>query len=339
MKNNYKINIFIEKSRFTQFHGINNITVKDKYGECYDVSIFDKFDIAIVDGQLQTNIDIFFVAHHDTYNKLANYEALLGNKLIYVRQQTKSANIATYNKLIDGTHKFKPTSIYSINETEDPSQYCFVDGTYYVKMEYGARSLNQFIIDSKKVSLPYFMTKLSQQYNEDKNIYAQNISKLVESGNGHIKHIKGNEREENEHAKYKYDYCVHRRFDDIALEARIIQSNYGEKIVFLKRERNKDNDGIVDNEINYVSEVTLEELNEYGIEKDDFDEIKRQLRVAFNKNKFFHGSVDFVMNKKGDWTIVETSNQFGSADVPSNIKYEILSDTIASLIDIAYNTN
>ncbi len=340
MNKNYTINIFIEKSRYTQFQGLNNITVKDMFGEYWDVNIFDKFDIAIVDGKLHTNIDIFFVAHHDTYNKLANYEALLGNKLIYVRQQTKSANIATYNKLLKDsliTGNFVPTSIYSINENEDPSQYCFEDGTYYVKMEYGARSLNQFIVDSTKVSLPYFITKLSQKYNEDKNVYAKSIAELVESSNGNIKHIKGNEREENEHAKYKYDYCVHRRFDDIALEARVIQSNYGANIVFLKRERNSSNDGIVDNEMYYVEEVTLEQFAELGINEVEFDKIKSQLSYAFKKNNFFHGSVDFVINKKGQWTIVETSNQFGSADVPKNIKSKILYDTIASLIDKAYN--
>lgn len=332
----YSINMFIEKSRFTQFQGMNKMQFTDKNGESWLVNIFDTYDIDIVEGKLVTNIDVFFVAHHNTYNDLLDYKELLGKRLVYVRQQRKSANIATYNHIIEHP-KFIPTKIYNLHKDEDYSQYCFKDGTYYVKQEYGARSINQFIIDSSKVSLSYFLAKLDISYNEDKNIFAESIKNLVESSKGNIKHIKGNEREENEHAKYKMDYCVHEKFKDIAFEFRVIQSNYGNNIVFLKRERNSSNDGIVDNEINYVELLDIDELKSIYVTNEDYESIRKSLINAFTKNEFFHGSIDLVFNKSGEWTIVETSNQFGSADVPYDIKRNVLRDTIASLVEKCYS--
>ena len=332
---NYTVNIYIEKSRLTQFHGINKLVVNAN-GEVWTVNIFDSYNIAIVNGKLETNIDIFYVGHHDTYNKLANYQELLGDRLVYVRQQTKSANIATYNKFIEND-LYIEQEIYDVATEEDASQYCFKEGVYYVKPEYGARSINQFIVDSSKCSLAYFVGKLNMIYDEDKDKFAESIKTLVEGAKGAIKHVKGNEREENEHSKYKMNYCIHRKFEDVALEYRVIQNNYGEEIYFLKRERNESNDGIVDNEINYVREHTESELEKIGITNDILKEIKLHLRNAFKANKFFSGSIDLVFNTYGYWTIVETSNQFGSGDIRYELKRKFLENTIVSLIENVYS--
>lgn len=316
------LNVFIEKKRLTQFHGINQMVV----GE-YLVNILDSYNIAIRNGKLETNIDIFYIGHHNTYNELSEYKALLGSRLVYVKQQKKSSNIATYNHLISDSRYIKGNIHGCFNTNEDWSEYIFAPSIYYVKPEYGARSLNQFIVDSTKVSLGHFIHML-RKHTEDKDDQAKYLAELVAQANGHIKHIKGHERYENEHAVQNFSFCVHEQIPNLDKEYRVINCNYGKKLYFLERVRNAENDGVLSNEINYV-EVR-------GVPLPDIDVA---LFMAFNENEFFHGSVDLVTTIDGKWSIIETSNQFGGADIPPNIKMEMVHTVLDGLIKRVYPTD
>lgn len=328
-----QVNVFIDKKRLTQFQGINSMVVTNSAGKLVKANIFDTYDIRIVNGDLETNIDVFLVGHHDVYHKLANFEHLLGDRLVYVRQHFKSANIASYNKLLKDKMSYIPMRIYSISDVDDVSQYCFDEYIYYVKPEYGARSLNQFIVDNRMISMATFLGKLLTNHYDNRDAEAERITEIVNSTSGHVKHIKGCERYENEHADTNFTYCAHQMFTDIVLECRVIQSNYGSDIRFFKRERNNSNDGIVDNEIFYTSEITPQDIGLTGLTLQEFDIIRNDLSYAFEKLKFFQGCLDIVFNKNGEYTIVETSNQFGAADIDPSTKYLILKSAITALVD------
>lgn len=317
------INLYIDKFRLTNFGGIHRIIVPVD-GEEYIVNIFDSYNITIQGGQLLSNIDIFYVSHHETYQKLSEFAPLLGKRLIYDKQYKKSANILAYNHIIDDRDYIK-TDIYGcFDNEEDLSEYVFPEAKYYVKPEYGARSLNQFIVNSKYVSLSYFLMQLSM-YNENTVENAERIKKLVESAKGQIKHIKGNERYENEHADVKQDYCVQKAVENIKIEYRVINVGYGEHLYFFERQRNKANDGIVDNEINYIKVG-----GHSGLSK-----MSETLKKAFKKNNFFYGSADIVVTEDDKWTIVETANQYGGADIRTHFKYEIANKVVQLLVKMA----
>lgn len=310
------LNVFIEKKRLTQFHGIHQIIV----GE-WMLNIMDSYNIAIRNGQLECNVDILYVGHHDTYNALSEYRHLLGKRLVYVKQQKKSSNLATYNALINCDSYIKSEIHGCFNAGDDLSEYIFEPALYYVKPEYGARSLNQFIVDSSKVSLGHFLQTL-KRFNPDKELQAKHIADLVAKANGYIRHTKGHERFENEHASTDFSYCVHKQVAHIAKEYRVINNGFGNQLVFFERIRNDANDGVISNEIEYVKRQDAPS-----------EEILTQLKQAFRKNSFFHGSVDLVVTENGRWSIIETSNQFGGADIHPIAKEDIIQGVLSELMD------
>lgn len=312
------INIFVEKKRFTQFHGINQMVVGDTL-----VNILNDFDISIRKGKLDTNIDIFFVGHHDTYNTLSEFSHLLGNRLIYVKQHKKSSKIASLNAVIDDPTYIKGFIDGCFTQNEDWSEYIFPPAIYYVKPEYGARSLNQFIIDSRKVSIGHFL-QMIKRFDSDKDAQANYIANLVAKGNGHIKHIKGHERFENEHASINFGYCVHEQIQNVDREYRVINSGFGKSLHFFERVRNEDNDGVISNEIEYVELCAVPNKK-----------ICEQLQAAFEKINFFHGSIDLVTTTDGKWSVIETSNQFGGADIPPEHKQDVIAKALHHIIEHA----
>lgn len=313
MKN---LNIFVEKKRFTQFHGINQTIVGD-----YRVNILDGYNLAIRDGKLETNIDIFFVGHHNTNLELSEFQHLLDKRLVYVKQHKKSSMLSALNQVIDDPN-YHPANIHGcFNAQEDWSEYIFEPSIYYVKPEHGARSLNQFIVDSRKVSLGHFLQQL-KTFHEAKEDQAEYLRQLVAQANGHIKHIKGHERFENEHASLRSSFCVHERIADIVKEYRVVSVGFGSAQYFLERIRNQSNDGVISNEIEYAVLDTL-----------PCQKIQNALQKAFRKLNIFHGALDVVITASGKWSIIEVSNQFGGGDIPPSTKTAIAQDTLKHLIN------
>lgn len=321
------VNLYIDKFRLTNFGGIHRLVVNVE-GEKYLVNIFDKYNITIQNGELISNIDIFYVSHHETYQKLSDFAPLLGNRLIYDKQYKKSANILTYNKLLAHDPSYIQTNVFGcFDSEEDKSEYVVPYGKYYVKPEYGARSLNQFIVNSKYVSLPYFISQLTDKFDLNVESNAERIKKLVDSAKGSIKHIKGNEQYVNEHANVNQEYCIQEAISDVAKEYRVINVGYGEELYFFARNRNDANDGIVDNEINYTKLDGHATINT----------MRKHLKDAFKKNHFFYGSADVVITENGKWSIVETANQYGGADIRPEYKYKIAESVVTRLLKIALN--
>lgn len=308
------MNIYIEKSRLTQFAPI----VKFE-----EHSIFDTYDIQVIDGLIVSNIDLFIVGRHETYNELCQYGKSIKDKIIFTRQNKKSVNIAEINDLISRSGDFKILQHLDVigSGNFDPSQYQFKPNTkYYVKLEHGARSINTFIVDSGLCSVAVVLAELKQINGKPKEVYKDTILKLSKTPG--IQYIKGNTRYEDEEFEYReMHYYAHEALNDIVSEYRIIQSNAGKLFWVFSRERNSDNTGVVDNELAYTKHSRLDE--------NLMEEIQR---VAYNLDEFFFGSMDVVVNSEGKAAIVETSNQYGAGDIPNKLKTTILHQTLRSAI-------
>lgn len=310
------MNIFIEKSRLTQFAPMIKFN---------DHNIFTSYDVKIVDGKIVSNIDLFIVGCHETYNALQEFGPEFMKRVVFSRQARKSTNLALINSIIQNSPNmmvnFRPLDIVSPGK-DDPSQYTYKASKYFVKLEFGARSLNTFIVDNTVTPVAYVLGKLTRICGKDKEIYKATLEELAKLDG--VKYIKGNVRHPEEHLEYRdMNYFAHEAVENVKQEFRVIQSGHGDYIKVFARKRNESNDGVLDDESNFTE---LYPLDAYRL---------RDLAYIIEKlGEFFHGSIDLILDKEDKYSIVETSNQYGACDIPGNIKNTLLEVTIEQAIAI-----
>ena len=309
------MNIFIEKSCMTQFYHLINYK---------EHRIFNDYDIAVVDGLIETNIDLFIIGNHTTYNKLQEYGTEFMKKVVFSRRTNKSITLAQINSIIAKESLSNFVSLDVIGSSlHDMAQYpVLCDSKYFVKLELGARSLNMFIVDNHITPVPYVLQTLNNARNSSKESYKTTIDHLNSLVG--VQYIEGNTRSDTEiFDSNSMQHFAHQEMRNILKEYRVIQSGHGKFISVFERVRNSENNGVVDNESNYTYET-------FALPNTILEDLQVIIKGL---GEFFHGSIDLVESVEGQYAIVETSNQYGAADLPNRCKANLLSEAIDCAIE------